>query len=90
MQETIKIINIGEIEIYGASNFEKRIIKAETVAQFPQILNFEFHSDNVDIPKNYAIGEQAVIDFNIKGREHTKEGKTNVYMNLVAWRLTRK
>lgn len=90
MDITGKIIHIGETQQIS-DKFRKRVLVVEyaTNPQFPELISFEMVQDNVATLDNFAVGQEAQIFFDLKGRKWVdRQGVTKYFNSLQAWRLT--
>lgn len=81
--------------IEPTQNVSDRFRKRELILDVPNFRNelepvkLEFVQDRVDMLDAYHEGEMVEVDFDVKGREWTKGGKTSYFNSLVGWRIRR-
>jgi len=84
------------IEVYPtvqvSDKFRKRefvIEKKETggTAVFIDYLKFQLVQDKCDLINESFLNEEIKIYFNLKGNKWEREGKTNYFTNLDAWKI---
>lgn len=87
-----KLIVKNEVEVISETfkKLEFVIEKKEVVGQkeFIDYIKFELTQNNCSLIDNYSIGENIKVEFNLRGRKWTKDGKDMYFTNLQAWRLT--
>ncbi len=54
---------------------------------FTQYIKLQFTQDKTDRVYKDNVGCKVKVSFNLNGREWTKDGKTNYFNSLDAWRL---
>lgn len=85
LQGTIK--RISEI-ITFQSGFQKKELVILTDEKFPQPINIEFLSDNLDLLNNYKVGDKVKVYINIRGREWTSpQGETKYFNSITGWKI---
>ncbi len=55
--------------------------------QITNYVKFQCIQDKTAMPDRFSIGEEVKVSFNLKGTKWEKEGKTNYFTNLDAWRM---
>lgn len=50
-------------------------------------VKFQCIQDKTTLPDKFSIGSQVKVHFNIKGSKSQRDGKTNYFTNLDAWRI---
>ena len=82
-QGAIKIVN--ETQSFATSDFTKRefVITTEADTDYPQDIKFAFTKDKCAILDKYAVGQEVIVSFNMRGNEYN--GK--YYVNLQAWKI---
>jgi len=68
-------------------NFSKRNFVLEVAGEYPQKIQFQAIKERCDLLDSYTIGDEVTVHFDIQGKEFTKDGKTNFFNNLNAWKL---
>ena len=85
LQGTVK--KIGETQTF-ASGFQKRELVLLTEEQYPQPIQIDFLSDNIDLLNNVSEGESVKIGINIRGRQWTNpQGEVKYFNSITGWRL---
>ena len=85
VQGKIKFIGIAEAV---SDKFRKREIVVTTEEQYPQHISLQFTQDKCDILDKYSIGENVVVNINLKGREWTdKTGVVKYFNTIEGWRI---
>lgn len=85
----------GEIKSIGQTQqitekFSKRefVLLIDKEKPYPQTILFELNNDKCDIIDAYSVGQNVVVDFNLKGRQHTNnQGEVKTYNQLQAWKI---
>ena len=83
------IIVIFERQQIGES-FTKRefVMEYAENPQYPETIKMEFIQDKCDLLDKYAIGQEVVVEFNLKGRKWTDPQGVDKYFNtLQAWKI---
>lgn len=62
-------------------------IENEKNPDWNDFIKFQLTQDRCDLLNKVSINEELEINFNIRGRKYEKNGKTNYFSNLEAWRL---
>ena len=85
LQGTVK--KLGETQTF-ASGFQKRELVLLTEEQYPQPIQIDFLSDNIDLLNNVSEGESVKIGINIRGREWTNpQGEVKYFNSITGWRI---
>lgn len=76
------------------ATFRKRefvLEKKESAAgrEFIELIKFQLNQDRCDLIDQYQINDELNVSFNIKGRKWEKDGKTNYFLNLEAWKISK-
>ena len=88
MEVTGRVKFIGETETFGSNGFRKRTIAIVTNEQYPQTLGIDFIQDNVALPDQLQLNQEATISVNLQGREWTNpQGEVKYFNSLVGWRI---
>lgn len=84
------------IEKYDTQNVSERFRKREFVLELGDEINGTIYTNyakmqlvqnKCDILDRFNVGEVLKVTFNIKGTKYEKDGKTNYFSNLDAWRI---
>lgn len=68
--------------------FAKREFVVETNEDYPQVVKFELTQDKCNLIADYKVGDQLIVNFNVRGRKWTnKEGQNKYFVSLHPWRL---
>ena len=81
---TIKRIN-PTIEI--SEKFSKREIFVETSEQYPQIIGVQFENVKCDVLNNYSVGQNVIVDVNLRGRDWQKADEIRNITYLQGWKI---
>jgi len=81
--------------IFDTQQVSERFRKREFVIeyldnpQYPQFVKFEFTQDNCGALDGFNVGDEVVVEFNLRGRAWTNpQGQTSYFNTLQAWRMT--
>lgn len=83
----------GKIEeIYEEQQITEKFKKREFVIEiqdgmYPSYIKFQLTQDRCDLIESYSKGDEVKVNFNLKGRPYTKNGKTTYFTNIEAWRV---
>ena len=92
MEIRAKILEILDT-VKVSEKFRKREFVVEYVpenSQYPEYLKFEMVQDKCEQLDGYKAGDEAQIQFNLKGRKWVNHKGENVYFNsLQAWKLVK-
>lgn len=83
----------GKIKFIGTTEavsdkFRKREIVLTTAEQYPQHISLQFTQDKCDLLDKYSLGENVVVNINLKGREWTdKTGVVKYFNTIEGWRI---
>lgn len=73
------------------ANFKKRDLIIKTEETYPQVISIEFTKDKESELDFVEIGENVIIDANIRGREWKNErGENKYFLSLQAWKIEKK
>lgn len=84
------------IEKYDAQKITERFTKREFVLEMPKDINGSIYTDyiklqltnnKIDIIDRFAVGADIRVHFNLRGSKSERDGKTNYFTNLEAWRV---
>jgi hypothetical protein len=81
---TIKRIN-PTIEI--SDKFSKREIFVETSEQYPQIIGVQFENAKCGMLRNYSVGQNVIVDVNLRGRDWQKADEIRNITYLQGWKI---
>jgi hypothetical protein len=81
---TIKRIN-PTIEI--SDKFRKRELFVETSEQYPQIIGVQFENVKCDVLNNYSVGQNVIVDVNLRGRDWQKTDEIRNITYLQGWKI---
>lgn len=74
-----------------SNDFRKRELVLSTDEQYPQHITIEFTQDKCDVLDKYKVGDDVVININIRGREWTnQQGETKYFNSIQGWRIEKK
>ncbi|MBX2843352.1 MAG: DUF3127 domain-containing protein [Flammeovirgaceae bacterium] len=80
------------VEIYNEAQITDRFKKREFVIEiqdgmYSEYVKMQLTQDKCGLLDQFSKGDEIKVNFNLKGRPYTKEGKTTYFTNLDAWRL---
>jgi hypothetical protein len=81
---TIKRIN-PTIEI--SDKFSKRELFVETSEQYPQIIGVQFENIKCEMLNNYSVGQNVIVDVNLRGRDWQKADEIRNITYLQGWKI---
>ena len=81
------IKRIEDTKTVGANDFKTREVIITTEEQYPQTLSIQFIQDKTEALNVFKPGQKVKIAVNLKGREHTKDGKTFVFNTIQGWKI---
>ena len=68
--------------------FKSQEVIVETEEQFSQTVSVQFQQDKTDLLQNFAPGQKVKIEYYLKGKEVTKDGKPPMVFNtLSGWKI---
>lgn len=75
-----------------SDKFKKREFVVETTTSngttdFTEQVKLQFTQDRCDLIEIIEVGDKVKVNFNIKGKGWEKNGTTNYFVNLDAWRI---
>ena len=74
-----------------SDKFKKRefVIEVENErnSEWNDFIKFQLTQDRCDLLETVSLYEEIKVSFNIRGRKWEKDGKTNYFSNLEAWRI---
>lgn len=83
----------GRIKLIGltqdvSSSFRKRELVVTTEDQYPQHIMIEFNQDKCDLLNMYQVGQQVVVDINLRGREwQSPQGEIRYFNTIQGWKI---
>lgn len=84
-----KIKLIGATTEVGTSGFKKRDVVVTSDEQYPQHILIQFVQDKCDLLDKYKVGQDVVIDVNLRGKEYiNKQGETAYFNTIQGWRIS--
>lgn len=84
-----KIKMIGETQTFGSNGFRKREIVITTAEQYPQHILVEFVQDKVELLDKFQVGQDVIININVRGREWTNpQGEVKYFNSIQGWRIS--
>lgn len=86
------------VEKFDTQRVSDRFQKREFVIEFYDMINgapsqyanyikFQLVQQKVDIIDRFEVGSTIKVNFNLKGSRYEKEGRTNYFTSLDAWRI---
>ncbi|MDE5418762.1 DUF3127 domain-containing protein [Ancylomarina sp. DW003] len=62
-------------------------VENERNSDWNDFIKFQLTQDRCDLLETVSVNENIKVSFNIRGRKWEKDGKTNYFSNLEAWRI---
>jgi len=83
-----KIIEISDEKIIS-EKFKKRefILKHAPNPDYPDFLKIEVVQNKTDLLDKYKVGENVVVDINLKGKKWEKGTESGYFNSIQAWRI---
>ena len=83
-----EIIEIYDVKIIS-DNFKKRefILKHAPNPEYPDFLKLEVVQNKTDLLDKYKVGQEVVVDLNLKGKRWEKGKESGYFNSLQAWRI---
>jgi len=83
-----EIIEIYDVKIIS-DTFKKRefILKHAPNPEYPDFLKLEVVQNKTDLLDKYKVGQEVVVDINLKGKKWEKGEKSGYFNSLQAWRI---
>lgn len=83
-----KIKLIGETQSFGSNGFTKRELVVTTEEQYPQHILIEFVKDKCELLNNFQVGQEVIVQINLRGREWVNpQGVTKYFNSVQGWRI---
>lgn len=83
------IVKEGTLEV--SASFKKREFVIEVInernAEYNDFIKFQLTQDRCSLLDPIQLGDKMKVAFNIRGRRWDKDGKTNYFSNLEAWKI---
>lgn len=84
----------GRIKLIGltqdvSSSFRKRELVVTTSEQYPQDILIQFTQDKCDLLTMYKIGQEVIVDVNLRGKEYTdrQTGQLRYFNTIQGWKI---
>ena len=83
-----EIIEIYDVQVIS-DTFKKRefILKHAPNPEYPDFLKLEVVQNKTDLLDKYKVGQEVVVDLNLKGKKWEKGEKSGYFNSLQAWRI---
>ena len=79
---------ISETKSFNEGKFTTRIVYIKTVEQYSQTIPIQFEKDNISKLDSFQVGDLVKIDFNLRGKEFTKQdGTKDAFITLAGWKI---
>ena len=84
------------IEVYPVTVISDKFKKREFVIEqsesrsgfdFKEYIKFQVTQEKCSLPDQVKVGDMVKVSFNLRGRKWEKDGNTNYFTNLEAWKL---
>jgi len=70
--------------------FKKREFVIKTEGTYPQFIKMQLVNDKCGLIDPVNVGDDLTAQININGREYTKDGVTNYFNSIEAWKIESK
>lgn len=70
-----------------SDKFAKKEIVIKTDGDYPQYILVQFTQQKISLLDHTVTGQRVVIDYNLRGREYSKDGKTSYFLSCEGWRI---
>jgi hypothetical protein len=78
---TLKMI--GDIQTFGSGFTKREFVVTTAHDKYPQELKFEIVKDKCALLDTFAVGQEVIVNFDIRGNEY--QGRH--YVNLSCWKI---
>lgn len=82
LKGTIKAMYATE---HITDSFSKREIVVETNEEYSQCILLQFTNNNIDRLDYINVGDNVEVQYNLKGRGYSKNGKTRYFNTIEGW-----
>ncbi len=90
MEVSGKVKMIGETQEFGSNGFKKRELVVTTNEQYPQSIMVEFTQNNTALLDSYKVGDDVIVQINLRGREWTNpQGEVKYFNSINGWRIAK-
>lgn len=89
----LKVTEVGETFTVGENNLNKRFLEAVIEGEFPQVFQFEFIGDKVDLLDDVVVGPYLTIHYNLRSRKVVEDKEGNAletpvfFTSLQGWKV---
>jgi translation initiation factor IF-3 len=88
MEITAVVKRVEPTKVVGNNGFEMRNVIITTDEQYPQTVSIQFVQSKVNLLDDVAPGDKVKIQYELRGREVTKEGaEPQVYNTIQGWKI---
>ena len=88
MEIQVTVKRVEETKNVGNNGFEMRNVVVTTDEQYPQTLSIQFVQGKVNLLDDVAPGNKVKINFELRGREVTRDnGELQVYNTIQGWKI---
>ena len=84
---TGKVKRISDVQKISDAFQKRSLILEISDLKFPQVCEFEFTQERVGLLDSYQSGDEVVVEFNLRGREYTKDGNVRYFNTLDGWKI---
>ena len=74
-------------QVYSETFAKREFILAVADGEYTEYPKFQLINERRGQLSNVTEGDVVTVNFNIKGREHVKNGEKQYYTNLDAWKI---
>lgn len=83
-----KLIKINDTKKVSDKFSVREFVVEESSSQYPQLIQMQVTQDKCVLLDGFTLGQDIMINFNIKGREWTSpQGEVKYFTTLEAWKL---
>jgi len=91
LEITGKLVSRSETQVIS-EKFSKRDFVIEITEEsggnsYPQYVKLQLTKNKVDLISKFKQNDMIKVSFNLKGKKYEKNGKTDYFTNLEAWRI---
>lgn len=61
----------------------------KTVEQYSQVIPIQFENEKIELLKDFKVGQNVTVDYNLRGKEYTKlDGTLDCFITLAGWKIS--
>lgn len=84
------IVFIGKTKQVSDKFALREFVVTDTNEKYPQEIKFQVTQKNCPLLDGYNVGDVVSIAYNLRGRRYEKNGDTNWFNAIEAWKIDRK